>query len=100
MDGALVPWNEARVHVLTHTLHYGVGVFEGIRAYKRASGETAIFRLREHVERMYDSCKIVQLQLPFEREQVLRACADVLRANHLDAGYLRLLVFLGDEQMG
>lgn len=100
LDGKLVPWDEAQVHVLTHTLHYGVGAFEGIRAYKRASGETAIFRLREHIDRLYDSCKIIQLEIPFEREAIEKACVDVLRANRLDAGYLRPLVFMGDEQMG
>jgi branched-chain amino acid aminotransferase len=100
LDGRLVGWDDARVHVLTHTLHYGVGAFEGIRAYKRASGETAVFRLREHVERLFDSCKIVQLKIPFDREIVARACVDVLAANRLDAGYLRPLVFVGDEQMG
>lgn len=100
LDGQLVPWDDARVHVLTHTLHYGVGAFEGIRAYKRASGETAIFRLKEHIDRLYDSAKIVQLEIPFDRETVMEACAEVMRANKLDAGYLRPLVFMGDEQMG
>src|SRR5262245_21322356 len=100
LDGKLVRWEDARVHVLTHTLHYGVGAFEGIRAYKRDSGETAVFRLREHVDRLFDSCKIVQLTIPFEREVIARACLEVLRANRLDAGYLRPLVFLGDEQLG
>jgi branched-chain amino acid aminotransferase len=100
LDGQMVPWDDARVHVLTHTLHYGVGAFEGIRAYKRASGETAIFRLREHIDRLYDSCKIIQLEIPFDREALSNACAEVLKANKLDAGYLRPLVFMGDEQMG
>jgi branched-chain amino acid aminotransferase len=100
LDGKLIPWEDARVHVLTHTLHYGVGAFEGIRAYKRASGETAIFRLREHIDRLYDSAKIVMLEIPFEREVLMRACVDVLKTNKLDAGYLRPHLFLGDEQMG
>ncbi len=100
LDGKLIPWAQAQVSVLTHTLHYGVGAFEGIRAYKRASGETAVFRLREHIERLYDSAKIIQLEIPYTVAQVEQACAEVLRDNGLDAGYLRPLVFLGDEQMG
>ena len=100
LDGKLVPWEQAQVSVLTHTLHYGVGAFEGIRAYKRASGETAVFRLREHIERLFDSAKIIQLEIPFTIEEVEKACAQTLSDNELDAGYLRPLVFLGDEQMG
>jgi branched-chain amino acid aminotransferase len=100
LDGKLVPWDDARVSVLTHTLHYGVGAFEGIRAYKRASGETAIFRLREHIQRLFDSCKILSLKIPFTIEQVEAACAETLRANKMDEGYLRPLVFLGDDKMG
>jgi len=100
LDGKLIPWDDARVSVLTHTLHYGVGAFEGIRAYKRASGETAIFRLHEHIQRLFDSAKILSLTIPFTIEQVERACADTLRANKLDEGYLRPLIFLGDEKMG
>jgi branched-chain amino acid aminotransferase len=100
LDGKMVAWDEARVSVLTHTLHYGVGAFEGIRAYKRGTGETAIFRLREHIERLFDSCKILALKLPFDLETVEKACAETLRVNKLDEGYLRPLVFLGDEKMG
>jgi branched-chain amino acid aminotransferase len=100
LDGKLIPWDDARVHVLTHTLHYGVGAFEGIRAYKRASGESAVFRLREHIDRLYESAKIVQLEIPYDREVLVKACIDVLKANKLSEGYLRPLVFLGDEQMG
>jgi branched-chain amino acid aminotransferase len=100
LDGKLIPWDEARVSVLTHTLHYGVGAFEGIRAYKRASGETAVFRLQEHIARLYDSCKILSLKIPYEPEVLERACAEVLKVNGLEEGYLRPLVFLGDEKMG
>ncbi|MDP3274143.1 MAG: branched-chain amino acid transaminase [Deltaproteobacteria bacterium] len=100
LDGKMLPWDAAKVHVLTHTMHYGVGAFEGIRAYKRASGETAIFRLREHIQRLFDSCKILQLEIPHSLEAIEKACAEVLVANKLDAGYLRPLVYLGDEQMG
>ncbi len=100
LDGKLVPWDDAKVSVLTHTLHYGVGAFEGIRAYKRASGETAIFRLQEHIDRLYDSCKLVLMDVPFERQAISQACIDVMKANKMDAAYLRPLAFLGDEQMG
>lgn len=100
LDGKMVAWDDARVSVLTHTLHYGVGAFEGIRAYKRSTGETAIFRLREHIERLYDSAKILSLKIPFDLEVIEKACADILKVNGLDEGYLRPLVFLGDEKMG
>ncbi|MBL8677654.1 MAG: branched-chain amino acid transaminase [Myxococcales bacterium] len=100
LDGKMVAWDDARVSVLTHTLHYGVGAFEGIRAYKRGSGETAIFRLREHIERLYDSAKILSLKIPYELEVLEKACADILKVNGLDEGYLRPLIFLGDEKMG
>jgi len=100
LDGQMVPWDEAKVHVLTHTLHYGVGAFEGIRAYKRASGETAIFRLKEHIDRLFNSAKIVQMVVPYSKEEIIQACAELLRANKMTFGYLRPLVFLGDEQMG
>lgn len=100
MDGEMVPWDDARVHVLTHTIHYGTGAFEGIRCYRRASGESQVFRLREHIDRLYDSAKILQLTMPFEREAVAEACVEVVRVNKVDACYLRPLVFLGDEAMG
>src|SRR5262247_4320301 len=80
MDGALVDWRDAKVHVLTHTLHYGCGAFEGVRAYNTASG-TAIFRLREHTERLFNSAKILRMKLPFSFEQVIEAQKDVVRAN-------------------
>lgn len=100
MDGEMVAWDDARVHVLTHTIHYGTGAFEGIRCYRRASGESQVFRLREHIDRLYDSAKILQLKVPFEREAVVRACLDVVRVNKVDACYLRPLIYLGDEAMG
>lgn len=100
MDGAFVPWADARVHVLTHTLHYGLGAFEGIRAYRRADGRSAVFRLREHVERLFDSCKLALMAVPFTREQVAEACVETLRRNGLDSGYLRPLAFVGDGAMG
>ncbi|GAB6035925.1 branched-chain amino acid transaminase [Fundidesulfovibrio butyratiphilus] len=95
LDGSLVPWDQAQVHVMTHTLHYGVGVFEGIRAYKLANGGSAVFRLKEHVHRLFDSAKIMQLVIPFTEEQVCDAIVETLRANKMEEGYIRPLVFIG-----
>jgi branched-chain amino acid aminotransferase len=100
IDGALVPWDAATDHLLAHTMHYGVGAFEGIRAYQRADGRTAIFRLREHVERLLDSCLICTMDCPYTREQLEKACLDVVRANKLPACYLRPLVYLGYGALG
>jgi len=100
VDGELVPWDDAQVHLLTHSLHYGLGAFEGIRCYKREDGKSYIFRLREHIDRLFDTCKMVLLQPRFTREQIMRACADTLKANDLEAGYLRPVVFLGEGAMG
>ena len=100
MDGELVPWDEAHVHVLTHTLHYGVGAFEGIRAYKRANGKSHVFRLREHIDRLFDSTKLVLLKPQVSREQVMKACLETLKANNLTEGYLRPMIYLGEGAMG
>jgi branched-chain amino acid aminotransferase len=100
LDGNLVPFAEAQVHVLTHTLHYGVGAFEGIRAYRRPDGSGAIFRLGEHIDRLFDSCHICMLEVPFTREQVAQACVETMRANKMVEAYLRPLVFLGDGELG
>lgn len=100
LDGEWLDWDAANVHLLTHTLHYGLGAFEGIRAYQRADGSTTIFRLAEHVERLFDSSRLVLLQPKVTREQVSRACADVLRENGMKDGYLRPIVFLGEGAMG
>jgi branched-chain amino acid aminotransferase len=100
MDGELVPWDEAHVHVLTHTLHYGIGAFEGIRAYKRADGKSHVFRLREHIDRLFDSSKLVLLKPQVSREQVMKACVDTLKANSLAEGYLRPMIYLGEGAMG
>lgn len=100
LNGALVPWDEAKVHVLTHTLHYGLGVFEGLRCYRRTDGKSAVFRLREHVERLFDSAHISDMQIPWTREQVTAACLETVRANKLDECYIRPLAFLGDGTMG
>lgn len=100
LDGRLVDWDAANVHVLTHTLHYGIGAFEGIRAFERASGETAIFRLREHVERLLDSSKLALCTPPFSRDEIETACVATIRENGMKSGYLRPLVFVGDGAMG
>jgi branched-chain amino acid aminotransferase len=100
MDGELVDWDSARVHVLTHSLHYGLAAFEGVRAYKRADGATYVFRLREHIDRLFDSCKMALLAPKYTREQVMSACVEILRANDMVDGYLRPIVFVGDGAMG
>jgi branched-chain amino acid aminotransferase len=98
-DGKLVPWREATTHVLTHSLHYGMGVFEGVRAYKTDKG-TAIFRLAEHTERLFKSAHIFQMKMPWDRETLNEAQKEVIRANKLESGYLRPLAFYGSEKMG
>jgi branched-chain amino acid aminotransferase len=100
LEGEFVDWDEAKIHVLTHTLHYGLGAFEGIRAYKRADGHTAIFRLKEHVERLFDSCKLVMLEPRFTREQITTACIEIVRRNKMDEAYIRPVVYVGDGAMG
>lgn len=99
-DGKLVEWRDATTHVLTHTLHYGMGCFEGIRAYRTAAGNTAIFRLEEHVERLFNSAHIFQMKMPWDRQTVMQACRDTVKANRLESGYIRPLVFYGSEGMG
>ncbi len=98
-DGKLVPWREANTHVLTHSLHYGLALFEGVRAYKTPQG-TAIFRLKEHTERLFNSAKIFMMEIPFTQEQMCDAQREVVRANKLESCYLRPLVFYGSEKMG
>jgi len=100
MDGRFVDWDDAKVHVLTHTLHYGVGVFEGIRCYQTKAGRSAIFRLPEHTRRLFDSAKILGLSVPFSAEEVERACVETVRANRLRECYIRPLIFVGDGEMG
>ncbi len=100
LDGELVDWDAARVHILTHTLHYGLGVFEGIRSYKGEDGCSAVFRLDEHVRRLFDSAHINLMEIPFSRDEVREAVLDTLRANHLEEGYIRPLVFIGEGAMG
>ena len=100
LDGRKLPWDQAQVHVLTHTLHYGLGVFEGIRLYETADGRSAVFRLREHIDRLYKSAHIVQLAIPYTPEELTAATLDLLAANKMKSGYLRHLVFVGDGVMG
>lgn len=99
LDGRWHPWREARVHVLTHTLHYGLGVFEGIRAYRTERGP-ALFRLHDHLERLFDSAHILGMAHGFAREDLETACREILGRNGLEAGYLRPLLFLGAEKLG
>jgi len=98
-DGKLVDWRDANLHMLTHSLHYGMAVFEGVRAYKTIDG-TAIFRLREHTQRLYNSAKIFQMAIPFDMETLIEAQKEVVRANQLESCYLRPLVWIGSEKMG
>ncbi|MFT7267308.1 MAG: branched-chain amino acid aminotransferase [Porticoccus sp.] len=99
-DGDMVPWRDAKVHVLTHTLHYGLGVFEGVRAYETEEQGTAIFRLQEHTDRLYGSAKILNINIPYTKEQLNEAHKLVVRENGLHQAYLRPMVFLGSEGMG
>ncbi len=99
-DGEMVPWRDAKVHVLTHTLHYGMGVFEGVRAYNTDNNGTCIFRLKEHTDRLFRSAKILGMEMPFEKDQVNEAQRAVVRENNLEEAYLRPMCFLGSEGMG
>ncbi|MBB3047320.1 branched-chain amino acid aminotransferase [Litorivivens lipolytica] len=99
-DGEMVPWREAKVHVLTHTLHYGLGVFEGVRAYKTDSHGTAIFRLKEHTDRLFRSAHILNMTVPFSKDDLNAAQRAVVRENGLEEAYLRPMVFFGSEGMG
>ncbi len=98
-DGKLVPWREANIHVLTHSLHYGLSVFEGLRAYHTVSG-TAIFRLKEHTDRLFNSAHIYMMKLPYTKEQLIEAHKEVVRANKLDSCYIRPIAFYGSGKMG
>ena len=100
MDGKLVPWHEANVHVLTHTLHYGLGVFEGIRCYNSKENGSAIFRLQEHVDRLFQSAVILGIEVPFSNKEIHDAIVQVVRENKLQECYIRPIIFLGDNKMG
>jgi branched-chain amino acid aminotransferase len=100
VDGRLVAWDDATEHVLAHTLHYGLGAFEGIRAYERSDGHTSIFRLGDHIDRLFESCHIATLDIPFTRADLAEACRAVVRENGLRSAYVRPLVYLGAGAMG
>jgi branched-chain amino acid aminotransferase len=100
MDGKQVPWDDAKIHVLTHSFHYGAAAFEGIRSYRTEDGRSAIFRLRDHMRRLFDSAKILGFEIPFTFEQVSDACVQTLVANGLDEGYIRPIAYIGDGVMG
>ena len=97
-DGKMVPWRDATTHVLTHSLHYGMGVFEGVRAYKTSKG-TAIFRLKEHTDRLFRSAHIFGMKMPFDKETISQAQIEAVRQNKLESGYIRPLAFYGAEAM-
>ncbi|MDR7335416.1 branched-chain amino acid transaminase [Roseateles asaccharophilus] len=99
MDGELVDWRDAKIHVLTHTLHYGCGAFEGVRAYDTVNG-TAIFRLQEHTQRLLNSGKILRMKVPFSAEQINDAQREVVKANGLKSAYIRPLIWIGSEKLG
>lgn len=99
LDAEMVPWREAKTHVLTHTLHYGMGVFEGIRAYSTERG-TAVFRLKEHTDRLFRSAHILRIKIPFAANTINQACCDSVRENSLQSAYIRPMCFLGSEGMG
>jgi branched-chain amino acid aminotransferase len=98
-DGKLVPWRDATTHVLTHSLHYGLAVFEGVRAYKTVSG-TAIFRLKEHTDRLFNSAHIYRMPMPYDKATLMEAHKEVVRSNRLESCYLRPIAFYGSEKMG
>lgn len=100
LDGKFVPWDQANVHVLTHTLHYGLAAFEGIRCYLCHDGKSAVFRLREHIDRLFDSAHIGELKIPYSKKEILEACKETLRVNKLKEGYIRPLAFIGEGVMG
>jgi branched-chain amino acid aminotransferase len=100
LDGEFVDWDDATVHVLTHSLHYGLAVFDGMRAYKRSDGGTYIFRLREHIDRLFDGCKMCLLQPKYTRQQLMTIAIETLRTNDMVDGYIRPMVFVGEGAMG
>ncbi len=100
LDGRMVDWSDATVPILTHTLHYGLGVFEGIRCYRTSDERSAVFRLGDHIRRLFDSARINLLEIPFSRQEIESACLETLRRNGLDQGYIRPIVFVGDGEMG
>jgi len=100
LDGQFVDWADAKIHILTHTLHYGLGVFEGIRCYRTADGRSAVFRLADHVRRLFDSARINLMEIPFGQKEIEEASLETLRHNRLEEGYLRPIAFVGEGAMG
>jgi len=100
LDGKFINWDDANVHVCTHTLHYGVGVFEGIRCYRCHDGKSAIFMLNEHIDRFFDSAHIVQLDIPYTKEEVKEICKEIVKVNKFNECYIRPIAFMGDGQLG
>ena len=100
LDGQFVDWPDAKVHILTHTLHYGLGVFEGIRCYRTEDGRSAVFRLGDHIRRLFDSARINLMEIPFDRKEIEEACLETLRRNRLEEGYIRPIAFIGEGAMG
>ena len=100
LDGKFIDWDDANVHLLTHTLHYGYGVFEGTRCYKLAKGASAIWRLDDHLERLYNSAKVLGIEIPFTVAAIRKASIEAIKVNGFDEGYLRHIVFMGDGAMG
>jgi branched-chain amino acid aminotransferase len=100
MDGKLIPWEEANIHILTHSLHYGLAVFEGIRCYRCYDGQSAVFRIKEHVDRLFDSAQIGDLKIPYSKKVIVNACKETLKVNQLSEGYIRPIAFIGEGVMG
>ena len=100
LDGKFVPWHEANVHILTHTLHYGLGVFEGIRCYQTKKKKSSVFRLQEHVDRLFNSAIVLGIDIPFSKKKIISIILQVVTENKLDECYIRPIVFLGHNQMG
>ena len=99
MDGNFVDWADAKIHILTHTLHYGLGVFEGIRCYKTEKGP-AIFRFKEHIDRLFDSAHIVGIESPFSKEEIIKATTELIKINDLEECYIRPIIYIGYGKMG
>lgn len=100
LDGEMVPFDQANVHILSHTLHYGLGAFEGIRSYRQGDGRGGIFKLDEHLHRLFDSAKMCRMKMPFDFDTLRQACIDTLKANDFEEAYIRPIVFLGHGAMG
>jgi branched-chain amino acid aminotransferase len=100
LDGEFIDWSAANVHILTHTLHYGLGVFEGIRCYRTGDGRSAVFRLSEHIRRLFESARINLMDVPYSQDEIEAVSLEAMRQNHLADGYIRPLVFIGDGEMG